>query len=86
MDALERTLRTVIAAIAVACALAAPTAHAAATANEVADLWWNASESGWGIQLSQQHETVFATMYVYGPDGSPDFYVAVLDPASPVAW
>jgi len=86
MDALERTLRTVIAAIAVACALAAPTAHAAATANEVADLWWNASESGWGIQLSQQHETVFATMYVYGPDGSPDFYVAVLDPASAVAW
>ena len=29
---------------------------------------------------------VFATMYVYGPDGSPDFYVAVLDPASAVAW
>ena len=86
MDALERVLRTLIAAIAVACALTAATVHAAATANEVADLWWTTSESGWGIQLSQQHETVFATMYVYRPDGSPDFYVAVLDPASAVAW
>lgn len=86
MHALERVLKTLIAAIAVACALTAPTVHAAATANEVADLWWTTSESGWGIQLSQQHETVFATMYVYGPDGSPDFYVAVLDPASAVAW
>jgi len=86
MHALERMARTVVATIAIACALAAPTAHAAATTNEVSDLWWNASESGWGIQLSQQHETVFATMYVYRPDGSPDFYVAVLDPASTVAW
>lgn len=53
---------------------------------DVSDLWWNSSESGWGIQLVQQHQTVFATMYVYRSDNSTDFYVAVLDPAGPSKW
>ena len=35
-------------------------------------LWWNApggSESGWGINLAQQGEVIFATWFTYGPTG-----------------
>ncbi len=35
-------------------------------------LWWNApsnSESGWGINLTHQSDTLFAAWFTYGPDG-----------------
>jgi hypothetical protein len=38
------------------------------------DLWWAApagSESGWGIFLTHQGDTIFATWFTYGADGSP---------------
>jgi hypothetical protein len=35
------------------------------------DLWWNASESGWGMNINQQSNIVFATLFTYGADGSP---------------
>jgi len=37
-------------------------------------LWWNApagSESGWGINLNHQGDTIFATWFTYDVDGSP---------------
>ena len=33
------------------------------------DLWWNPAESGWGINLAHQDDTVFATLFTYGMDG-----------------
>jgi hypothetical protein len=41
------------------------------------DLWWNASESGWGLNLIQ-HEpggAIFAVWYTYGAGGRPMWYV-----------
>jgi hypothetical protein len=39
------------------------------------DLWWNPSESGWGINLVQHPSgVIFATWFVYGPDGKPIWY------------
>lgn len=38
------------------------------------DLWWNApagSESGWGINLTQQGDVVFAVWFTYDLDGTP---------------
>jgi hypothetical protein len=35
------------------------------------DLWWNPSESGWGINLNHQGQTLFATLFTYDTDGSP---------------
>jgi hypothetical protein len=38
------------------------------------DLWWKspaASESGWGVNLAHQGDTLFATWYTYGADGQP---------------
>jgi hypothetical protein len=38
------------------------------------DLWWATpagSESGWGVNLTQQGDTIFATWFTYDTDGSP---------------
>jgi hypothetical protein len=58
--------------------------EAAATwaSTDMSDLWWASSESGWGVQLVQQADTIFATLFVYGPDGQPTWYSATLLPAS----
>jgi hypothetical protein len=54
--------------------VAAASLHAAA--GEYTDLWWNPQESGWGANIVQQGETAFVTLFVYGPDGEPTWYVA----------
>jgi hypothetical protein len=45
---------------------------------DVTDIWWPDSEPGWGIQLIQNADIIFATMFVYGPDSEPLFFVATL--------
>jgi len=39
-------------------------------------LWWNASESGWGVNLIRQFGIVFVTMFTYDSAGLPVWYVA----------
>ena len=43
----------------------------AARANNYQDLWWNPSESGWGINISQQGDVMFATWFIYGANSQP---------------
>lgn len=57
---------------AVLCAASLGTARA----GQYSDLWWNPQESGWGVNVVQQLETAFVTLFVYGPDGKPTWYVA----------
>jgi hypothetical protein len=49
--------------------------NASATlATNYQDIWWAApsgSESGWGLNLTHQGDTVFATWFTYGADGKP---------------
>jgi lysyl endopeptidase len=33
------------------------------------DLWWNAAESGWGININHQANLVFATLFTFAADG-----------------
>jgi hypothetical protein len=40
------------------------------------ELWINTSESGWGMYLAHQGDTLFATLFVYGADGQPRWYSA----------
>ncbi len=40
------------------------------------DLWWNASESGWGVALTQQFGVIFAALYSYDGSGKAIWYVA----------
>ena len=39
-------------------------------------LWWNAAESGWGLNTTHQGNILFATLFVYAPDGQPMWLVA----------
>ena len=33
------------------------------------DMWWNAGESGWGVNLTHQGDILFATLFTYRADG-----------------
>jgi hypothetical protein len=48
----------------------ASVANAQTSANHTA-IWWNASESGWGLNLNQQGNTIFAAWYTYGTNNEP---------------
>jgi len=39
-------------------------------------LWIDPTQSGWGLNLFHQGSTVFASLFVYGPDGQPRWYTA----------
>lgn len=62
-------VKSVLAAFAVAMSLLANTP--AALANNYQDLWWNPNESGWGINVSQQGDVMFATWFIYGTGRQP---------------
>jgi len=59
-----------------AAAFAAVLSSLPAAAGQYSDLWWNPQESGWGVNVVQQVETAFVTLFVYGADGKPTWYVA----------
>ena len=46
-----------------------------ATVTNYTDLWWNPDESGWGINLAHQGDTIFAAWYTYGTDRTPMWLV-----------
>ena len=46
-------------------------AHAATKAENYQGLWWNPSESGWGLSIAHQGGVLFATWFTYDLDGSP---------------
>ena len=53
----------------------APASQGAPLGN-FSDLWWNPSESGWGITIIEHPSTIiFAAWFVYGSDGKPIWYV-----------
>lgn len=62
-----------LAAIACAAALAAPVAQAF---EPESGLWWNANESGRGINLEVQDSTLLITTYVYRPDGTATWFTS----------
>ena len=38
-------------------------------------LWWNPSESGWGMSITQHSSTLFGAWYVYNSNGSATWFV-----------
>jgi hypothetical protein len=55
--------------------LAAP-AFATPQPIDATGLWIDAAESGWGVSVYHQGDTLFASLFVYGPDGQPKWYIA----------
>jgi hypothetical protein len=39
------------------------------------DLWWNPAESGWGLNLAEQGDKVFATIFTYDATGKGLWFV-----------
>lgn len=62
--------------LAAALALAAPAFAATSFSTDVTDLWWNPDESGWGVNVIQQNDTVFATFFVYDANARAHWFVA----------
>jgi len=54
--------------------------HAGATtlSPNYSDLWWNPNESGWGLNISQQADVMFVTLFVYNANTQPVWYSATL--------
>jgi len=79
---MTRTLR--FAAIALVAALGlAQTARATTYSTDYTDLWYIPAESGWGLNLIQQNQTMFGTLFVYDTTTAPHWYVASdLEPIS----
>ena len=46
-----------------------PTTSARSALTNYQDLWWNASESGWGINITHQGDILFATLFTYDTGG-----------------
>lgn len=49
-----------------------------AQALEYTDVYYDPAEDGWGVFLVQSDTTQFLAFFIYGPDGKPTWYVAVL--------
>ena len=58
-----------------AIAILFPVGHVEATqfSTDGTDLYWNPNESGWGLQVVQEADVIFVTLYVYDP-GNPIWY------------
>jgi hypothetical protein len=51
-------------------------ANATSFSTDYTDLWWDPTQDGWGVNVIQQGDTLFATFFVYSTNGSPSWYVA----------
>ena len=75
-------MKNFISVVAFAFAFAISTTGGATSfGTDKSDLWWNPNESGWGLQLVQQADIIFATMFVYDSAGNPIWYTATLTTA-----
>jgi hypothetical protein len=66
-------LRSLLAAL--LCAVLFP-ARATPQPLDATDMWFDPAESGWGLNLIHQGNTLFATLFVYGVDRQPKWFVA----------
>lgn len=55
-------------------AFARPSFAANTWGTDYSDLWWNPNESGWGVTLTHQGDTVFATFFVHAQDNTAQWY------------
>jgi len=46
-----------------------PSTASRASSTNYQDLWWNAAESGWGVNVTHQDNTLFATLFNYDATG-----------------
>jgi len=59
-------------------------AFAASTTN-MADQWGTPGETGWGLSIQQQADTLFINMFVYDAAGQPTWFIGAVTPGVPAA-
>jgi hypothetical protein len=72
---MNSAFRRCVAGLLVTLGFALP-ASATSSGVDFTDLWYNPAESGWGVNLIQQNNVIFATLFVYGTDSSARWFVA----------
>ena len=75
-----RSLLAAVLAAAVSPVLATPQARNAT------DMWFDPAESGWGLNLIHQGDTLFGTLFVYDTNGQPKWFVASSLSGGPSAY
>lgn len=55
--------------------LCQPTQSSRAALSNYQDLWWNPAESGWGVNITHQDNTLFATLFTYDASGKEMWFV-----------
>ena len=70
------SFRKLVAALAAAALFVLALPSHASLGTNFSDQWWNPSESGWGVSVLQQYDTLFVDVFVYAPDGRPTWYTA----------
>jgi hypothetical protein len=58
------------------CSTGLTSAPAPQSPGALTGLYWNASESGWGVHFTQRGSNIFAAWYTYDGAGKPKWYVA----------
>lgn len=81
-----KTIRIALALSLFALSTLLSTVLAASFSTDQSDLWWNASESGWGIQFVQRGSIIFATIFVYDQNRVPSWYSATLHSQGGFTW
>jgi len=83
---MNNIVRSIVTTLVLATSILSPPGIATSFSTDQSDLWWNASESGWGIQFVQRGSAIFATMFVYDSAGKPIWYAATLEPVGGGSW
>jgi len=72
---LKTILRTVRWALVLGMLASLP-ARAVTGSSDYSGLWYNAAEEGWGMNVMQQEQILFITLFIYGSSGQPTWFVA----------
>ncbi len=83
---LKKLATTTLLSVALAMPFSAMPVAASSFSTDNSDLWWNPSESGWGLQMIQRADIIFVTLYVYNTSGQPVWYAASLNFNATSTW
>jgi hypothetical protein len=50
--------------------------YASSTTTDYSDLWGNTNEAGWGANVIHEVDTLFVSLFIYGPTNQPVWYFA----------
>ena len=73
-----RRFRMALSTLALGLALALAMVRPAAAATDYTDIWWNPAQGGWGVNLVQSDQFIFATFFIYNDAKQPTWVAANL--------